>query len=589
MQQHKNENKINRRGLKNLAKYSKPYKVPIIIVLVLAILGAVFVLIGPKQLETITDLIVQGMETVIDLNAIAKIGITLLIIYGIGFIVNYMKRYLMAGVTQRLNDDLRNQIAVKINKLPLAYFDKVSYGDVLSRVTNDIDTIGRTLNQSLPTIITSITLIVGSLVMILLTNIPMTLAAVGVSLIGFFLVRVLARKSQPFFNRQQNEIGNLNGYIEEYYSGQNIVKAYNATNKIENEFSDINTTLYNNGWKAHFFSGIMTPFMSFIGTLSYVIVSVLGALLVLRGQIGFGVIVAFIVYVRQFNNPLSQLSQIVGEVQTAVAASNRINEFLDAEEMEDESHKEDKLQNVEGRVEFDHVKFGYLPEQIIVKDFSSSASPGQKIAIVGPTGAGKTTMINLLMRFYELNSGQIIIDGVSADSVPRSNVRDQFSMVLQDTWIFEGTVLENIVYSEENVPFEKVVEASKKVGIDHFVRTLPNGYHTVLDDTTTLSEGQKQQITIARAIIKNAPLLILDEATSSVDTRTEQIIQSAMDELMEGRTSFVIAHRLSTIRNADMILVMRDGDIIETGTHDELMADEGFYYELYNSQFDDVA
>lgn len=579
----------NKSGWKGLAEYSKPYKVPIIIVLVLAIVGAVFSLIGPKQLESITNIIVDGIGGTINLAAVKKIGVTLLTIYLIGFVVNYMKRFLMAGVTQRLNDDLRNKISVKINKLPLAYFDKVSYGDVLSRVTNDVDTIGRTLNQSLPTIITSVTLLIGSLIMMATTNVTMALSAVLVSLIGTFIVSRLADKSQPYYNQQQKEIGNLNGYIEEAYSGHNVIKAYNATDQTKAEFSVINDKLYNNGWKANFLSGIMSPLMSFIGNLSYVVVCVLGAAMVLKGRIEFGVIVAFTVYIRQFNNPLSQMTQIVGEVQTALAASQRINEFLGEEEMEDETYKPSLLENVKGEVEFENVKFGYNPDKMIVNDFSSSAEPGQKIAIVGPTGAGKTTMINLLMRFYELNSGSIKIDGIPTHEVTRANVRDQFSMVLQDTWIFEGTVLENIVYSEENVPFDDVVNACKKVGLDHFIRTLPNGYHTVLDDSTSLSEGQKQQLTIARAMIKNAPLLILDEATSSVDTRTELIIQAAMDDLMEGRTSFVIAHRLSTIRNSDLILVMKDGDIIESGTHDQLMEDGGFYHELYNSQFEKVA
>lgn len=584
-----NDKNKQQRGWKNLIEYSKPYKVPIIIVLVLALVGAVFILIGPKQLETITNLIVEGLESTINLAAVKKIGITLLIIYGIGFVVNYMKRYLMAGVTQRLNDDLRNQIAEKINKLPLSYFDKVSYGDVLSRVTNDVDTIGRTLNQSLPTIISSITLLIGSFIMMVTTNVPMAAAAILTSLIGYFLVQFLAGKSQPYYNKQQKEIGNLNGYIEEIYSGHNVVKAYNATDQTKKEFSIINERLYNNGWKAHFLSGIMTPLMSFIGNLSYVVVCVLGAAMVLRGRIEFGVIVAFTIYIRQFNNPLSQLTQIVGDVQTAIAAGDRIQDFLQEDEMADESHKPALLTEVTGQVEFENVRFGYTPDKIIVNDFTSHANPGEKIAIVGPTGAGKTTMINLLMRFYELNGGSIKIDGIPTHEVTRANVRDQFSMVLQDTWIFEGTVLENVVYSKEDVPLEDVVAACKKVGIDHFIRTLPKGYHTILDDTTSLSEGQKQQLTIARAMIKDAPLLILDEATSSVDTRTEQIIQSAMDELMEGRTSFVIAHRLSTIRNSDMILVMKDGDIIETGTHDGLMEQKGFYHELYNSQFQQVA
>lgn len=577
------------KGLKALARYSEPYKVSIIIVLILAVVGAFFILLGPKQLEAITNLILEGFNSTIDLASIGKIGMTLMTIYGIGFVINYTKRYLMAGVTQRLNDDLRNQIAKKINKLPLSYFDKVSYGDVLSRVTNDVDTIGRTLNQSLPTIISSITLLVGSFIMMITTNIAMASATVLVTLIGFSAIKFITAKSQPYFDQQQQEIGNINGFIEEAYSGHNVIKVYNASDHVKKGFSKINDKLYVNGWKAHFLSGIMTPLMSFIGNLSYVVVCVLGAALVLMGRIEFGVIVAFTVYIRQFNNPLSQLTQIISELQTASAASIRIHEFLSEEEIPSEHHITKKLGDIEGDVEFDHVKFGYTPDKMIIHDFSSKIQKGQKIAIVGPTGAGKTTMINLLMRFYELNGGSIKLDGIPTHELTRANVRDKFSMVLQDTWIFEGTVLENIVYSKQDVPFEDVVAACEKVGVDHFIRTLPQGYNTILDDSNTLSEGQKQQLTIARAMVKDAPLLILDEATSSVDTRTELIIQAAMDELMRGRTSFVIAHRLSTIRDADVILVMKDGDIIETGNHDELMSDKGFYYELYNSQFSQVA
>jgi len=572
-------------GLKAIARYSEPYKVSVVVVLILAVVGAFFILIGPKQLEIITNLILEGLHSTIDLAAIGKIGTILMSIYGIGFVINYIKRYLMAGVTQRVNDDLRNQIAKKINRLPLSYFDRISYGDVLSRITNDVDTIGRTLNQSLPTVISSVTLLVGSFIMMMTTNVIMATSAVLVTLVGFSIVRFITVRSQPYFDKQQQETGNLNGYIEEAYSGHNVIKVYNASAHARKGFSKINNRLYTNGWKAHFLSGIMTPLMSFIGNLSYVVVCVLGAVLVLMGRIEFGVIVAFTVYIRQFNNPLSQLTQIISDLQTASAASIRIQEFLSEEEVATEHHITKKLDDIKGDVEFEHVKFGYTSDKMIIHDFSSKIQKGQKVAIVGPTGAGKTTMINLLMRFYELNDGSIKLDGVPAHELTRANVRDKFSMVLQDTWIFEGTVLENIVYSKQDVSFEEVVTACKKVGVDHFIRTLPHGYDTVLDDTSTLSEGQKQQLTIARAMVKNAPLLILDEATSSVDTRTELIIQDAMDELMKDKTSFVIAHRLSTIRDADKILVMKDGDIIETGNHDELMASKGFYYELYNSQF----
>lgn len=579
----------NYKGLKAIWAHSKPYKKSIVMVLILAFVGAVFILIGPKQIGTITNLIAEGMYTTIDSKKIGQIGMTLLIIYGVGFIINYLKRYIMADVTQKINNDLRNEISEKVNKLPLAYLDRVSYGDVLSRVTNDVSTIGQTLNQSLPTIISSVTLLIGSFLMMVLTNLTLAVATVFVSLVGFALIKILVKYAQPFYNQQQKEIGDINGYVEEIYSGHNVIKAYNAVNQVEKDFSKINEQLYRNGWKAQFLSGIMTPLMSFVGSLSYVVVCVLGSALVLAGKIEFGVVVAFTIYVRQFNNPLSQLTQIVGDLQAASAAAERIQEFLQEKELADESQKTTRLKNVKGDVDFNHISFGYYPDKIIIKDFSSQVTAGQKIAIVGPTGAGKTTIINLIMRFYEVNSGSIEIDGIDTKDVPRSNVQDQFSMVLQDTWIFEGSVLENIVYNQKNIPLDTVIYACKKVGIDHFIRTLPQGYDTILDDTTSLSEGQKQQMTIARAMVKNAPLLILDEATSSIDTRTEQVIQKAMDELMIGRTSFVIAHRLSTIRNADTILVMKDGDIIESGTHDSLMAQDGFYKELYNSQFDQVA
>lgn len=579
----------NYKGLKAIWAHSKSYKKSIVMVLILAFVGAVFILIGPKQIGTITNLIAEGMYTTIDSKKIGQIGMTLLIIYGVGFIINYLKRYIMADVTQKINNDLRNEISEKVNKLPLAYLDRVSYGDVLSRVTNDVSTIGQTLNQSLPTIISSVTLLIGSFLMMVLTNLTLAVATVFVSLVGFALIKILVKYAQPFYNQQQKEIGDINGYVEEIYSGHNVIKAYNAVNQVEKDFSKINEQLYRNGWKAQFLSGIMTPLMSFVGSLSYVVVCVLGSALVLAGKIEFGVVVAFTIYVRQFNNPLSQLTQIVGDLQAASAAAERIQEFLQEKELADESQKTTRLKNVKGDVDFNHISFGYYPDKIIIKDFSSQVTAGQKIAIVGPTGAGKTTIINLIMRFYEVNSGSIEIDGIDTKDVPRSNVQDQFSMVLQDTWIFEGSVLENIVYNQKNIPLDTVIYACKKVGIDHFIRTLPQGYDTILDDTTSLSEGQKQQMTIARAMVKNAPLLILDEATSSIDTRTEQVIQKAMDELMIGRTSFVIAHRLSTIRNADTILVMKDGDIIESGTHDSLMAQDGFYKELYNSQFDQVA
>lgn len=583
------ENKGYEKNWRNIFKYIFEHKIAVVLVLMLSFVGSVLLLVGPKQIEKITNLIVAGMNTNIDLSAVAAIGKALMIIYILGFLFDYLKRFLMAGVTQTINDKLRTDISKKINKLPLKYFDKVSYGDVLSRVTNDIDLIGQTLNQSIPTIISSVTMLIGSLLLMLLTNGTLAVTVVTVTVVGFLIISVIAKKSQPFYELQQKELGSLNGYIEEMYSGHNVVKVYNAANQAKNEFSNINTRLYASGWRAQFLSGVMNPLMGFIGNLSYVMVAIVGALLVLQGKIQFGVIIAFTIYVRQFNNPLSQITQLVTNLQAAMAAGNRVFEFLGETEMENESHKTATIEEAKGNVSFENVRFGYDPNQIIINNFSASAKAGQKIAIVGPTGAGKSTLVNLLMRFYEVNSGDIKIDGVSIKDMTREDVHEQFTMVLQDTWIFEGTVLENIIYNQQDISVAQVVKACKQVGIDHFIRTLPNGYNTILDDKTTLSEGQKQQMTIARAIVKNSPLLILDEATSSVDTRTELIIQNAMDTLMEGRTSFVIAHRLSTIRNADIILVMKDGDIIESGNHSELIEKGGFYYELYNSQFKQVS
>lgn len=572
-------------GLTNLLSYSKRYKRSLITVGVLALTGAIFILLGPKQIETITNLIIEGMDTGIDLERISKVGITLVIIYIIGFGINYAKQFIMASITQRLNNQLRTEIDQKINRLPLSYFDEVSFGDVLSRVTNDVDTIGKTLNNSIPTIVTSITLLVGSLFMMVTSNLTLAIIIVTITLLGFTIVKLITKKSQPYFNKQQQVLGDMSGFVEEAYTGHTIIKVYNASDDINDEFSEINDKLTNYGKKAHFLSGIMTPLISFIGNLSYVAVAIVGSKMVVSGSIEFGVVVAFTMYIRQFNNPLSQLTQVVTDLQTASAASIRVRDFMNEEEISSDINSPEILDHVEGNINFNHVSFGYDPNKPIIKDFSCNVVAGQKIAIVGPTGAGKTTLVNLLMRFYDVTSGDIKIDGTSIFKITKENLRNQFGMVLQDTWIFEGTVYDNLVYSIPNIDIETVEKACKRVGIDHFINSLPNGYDTILDETTSLSEGQKQQFTIVRAMLKNAPLLILDEATSSIDTRTELIIQNAMDELMKGRTSFVIAHRLSTIKDADLILVMKDGNVIESGTHDELLEQRTFYYNLYNSQF----
>ncbi len=585
-------------AMAKLIGFVKPFLVPIIVALVFAIAGTVLNLLGPNILSDLTNVIKsaftylpdKGIELVheMQLDKVLHYCIFLVVIYGAGLICSYVQGIIMATVTQKNSRSLRTAISKKINLLPLKYFDSNSIGDVLSRVTNDVDTIGQTLNQSVVTLVTSVVMLVGSIVMMFYTNWIMAFTAIGASLIGFVFMFLIMGKSQKYFARQQRFLGDINGHIEESYAGHNVVKAYNAERKVKKTFDDINYKLYSSAWKSQFLSGLMMPLMTFIGNLGYVAVCVVGAVLVADGKIDFGVVVAFTLYVRLFTSPLSQLAQAFTSMQSAAAASERVFEFLDEKELSDESGVTKYLpaDKVRGDVEFDHVRFGYDPDRIIIKDFSASAKAGQKIAIVGPTGAGKTTMVNLLMRFYELNSGCIRIDGIPTNELTRENVHDLFCMVLQDTWLFDGTIRENVVYSKENVTDEDVVRACKAVGLHHFVQTLPKGYDTVLDDKANLSAGQKQLVTIARAMIENAPMLILDEATSSVDTRTEILIQKAMDALTVGRTSFIIAHRLSTIKNADLILVMREGDIVEKGTHEELLAKKGFYADLYNSQFE---
>ncbi|MCL1694607.1 ABC transporter ATP-binding protein [Lysinibacillus sp. BPa_S21] len=574
-----------------LIAYCKPYLPAILLALVLAVVGTVFTIIGPNKLSEITDKIMAGISGEIDITAIGKIGLFLAILYGLSFIFNYTQSFIMATITQRVSKSLRTDISNKIDRLPLKYFDSTTHGDVLSRVTNDVDMIGQSLNQSIGSLVTAVVMFFGSLIMMFYINVTMALSAIAATFIGFVLMSFIISKSRKYFIRQQQDLGRMNGHIEEIYSGHDVMKVYNGEQAAKQEFNAINESLFNSAWRAQFMSGMMMPLMIFIGNLGYVVVCVVGAALTVKGSITFGVIVSFMVYIRLFTQPLSQLAQAATSLQSTAAASERVFEFLNEAELEDESEKKMILEakDVEGNVEFKNVKFGYTKEKLIIKDFSAQIKAGQKVAIVGPTGAGKTTLVNLLMRFYEVDSGEIMIEGVPNKSITRKNVHDLFCMVLQDTWLFEGSVKENIIYNKDDVTDAEVTAACKAVGLDHFIKTLPKGYDTVLNDNTSLSVGQKQLITIARAMVKKAPLLILDEATSSVDTRTEVLIQQAMDKLMVGKTSFVIAHRLSTIKNADLILVMKDGDIIESGNHEELLAEKGFYADLYNSQFEDAS
>ena len=585
-----------------LVNYCRNYLPVIIIALILGAAGTVCQIVGPDKLKDMTNEIVKGLPAIVngrpvmnsvDFGTVGHIAWTLVALY-VGYaVLGYVQSWMMANVTQRTAQRLRESISVKINKLPLKYFDKVSYGDVLSRITNDVDAIGQTLGQSLGSLITSVTLFVGALVMMFYNNVIMTLCAIGASLIGLIIMMAIMKSSQKYFARQQMALGDVNGHVEEMYAGHLIVKAYNGEADSIRRFEKYNSDLYESGWKSQFLSGLMMPLMNFVGNFGYVVVCVVGAALALDGQIEFGVIVAFMMYIRLFTQPLSQFAQAFQNLQRCAAASERVFGFLEEPELSDETGKQallgvgadGKPQPVRGDVEFSHVRFGYDADKTIINDFSASVKAGQKVAIVGPTGAGKTTMVNLLMRFYEISGGTISIDGIDTKSVPRWNVHDQFSMVLQDTWVFRGTVRENIAYSKKDVTDEQIVAACKAVGLHHYIMSLPNGYDTVLDDKASLSQGQRQLLTIARAMVEDAPILILDEATSSVDTRTEELIQKAMDALTVGRTSFVIAHRLSTIRDADMILVMNGGDIVERGTHEELLAKSGFYADIYNSQF----
>ncbi len=579
--------KLSKGAIGKLSAYCRKYMAVIILALILACAGAIFNVMGPDKLSDMTNIIVEGIMTGIDMGEFENIAFFLLTIYILGFVFNYIQGFIMSTVTQRVSRSLRSDISDKINRLPLKYFDSTSFGNVLSRVTNDVDMIAQTLNNSLSTFVISATTFLGALIMMFYTNWIMALSAIVSTIFGFSIMMIIMKKSQKHFVAQQRELGSINGHIEEIYSGHNVVKAYNDEERAEKQFNDINDRLYESAWKSQFLSGMMMPLMGFIGNFGYVVVCVIGAVLTHKEIIEFGTIVAFMIYIRLFTNPLSQMAQVATNMQSASAAAGRVFEFLEERELDDESHKTLRLKpaDTRGDVEFKNVAFGYDKSRIIIHDFSVKTKAGQKIAIVGPTGAGKTTIVNLLMRFYDVNSGEIRIDGISTKDITRENVHELFCMVLQDTWLFEGTIKENIIYSKEGVREEQVVEACKAVGLHHFIKSLPDGYDTILNDKANLSAGQKQLITIARAMIDNAPLLILDEATSSVDTRTEILIQEAMDKLTVGKTSFVIAHRLSTIKNADLILVMKDGDIIETGNHEELLSKKGFYADLYMSQF----
>lgn len=583
-----------KKTLKEMARYLKPYFPLILIAVVASVIATILQIIGPDKLKLITDEITKGLPKMvkgkpvmaaIDMDNVKSITMMLVIFYGSSLLLNLLQRFIMADVTQKISKSFREKIANKVNKLPFSYFDNTTFGDILSRVTNDVDTISQSLNQSVGSLLTSVVMLVGTVVMMIYNSGILTVTTILSSLVGFVVIIIIMKKSQKHFKAQQENLGDINGQIEEVYTGHNVIKAYNAGEMMIDEFEETNTKLYTSAWKSQFLSGLMMPVMQFAGNFSYVMVCIVGGALAINGKISFGVIVAFMIYVRLFTNPLSDIAQSFNTLQRAAAAGERVFEFLNEKELEEENVTE-KLDRAKGEVEFKDVRFGYNPDKIIIKDFSVKVNPGEKIAIVGPTGAGKTTIVNLLMRFYEINDGQILVDGIDTKKLSRDNLRDQFCMVLQDSWVFEASVRENITFGEKNITDEELIDVCKRVNLDHFIRTLPQGYDTILNDKQSLSQGQLQLLTIARAMVSHAPMLILDEATSSVDTRTEIIVQDAMDELAKGRTSFVIAHRLSTIKNADLILVMKDGDIVEKGKHDELLKRDGFYAQLYNAQFE---
>lgn len=582
-------------GAKNMKKalgaligYCRKYLALIIAALVFAAVSAVLSVIGPDYISELTETITNGISPMgihIDMDKITSVAVTLIVIYAISMLLGYLQSLIMTHVSCSVGKQMRSDITNKINRIPLKYFDSHNHGDTLSRVTNDVDSISQSLNMSIGALVSALATLTGCVVMMFVTEWRMALTAIAASLIGFIAMGLVMGRSQKHFVERQNSLAEVNGHVEEYYAGQNIVRAYNSEAKGLAAFKESNEKLRRHTFKAEFFSGLMMPIMSFVGNFGYVAVCIAGAALAFNGTINFSVVVAFMIYIRLFTSPLGQIGQGFSSIQSAAAASERVAEFLEEEELSDESDKKIKLNTVKGNVTFDHVSFGYHPDKTIIHDFSAQVKAGSKVAIVGPTGAGKTTIVNLLMRFYELNKGKITIDGISLTDITRENVHDIFGMVLQDTWLFEGTVRDNLTYGKKGISDERLLDICKQCGLKHFIGTLPNGLDTVLNDTVAISAGQKQLLTIARAMVEDAPMLILDEATSSVDTRTEAKIQKAMDALTEGRTSFVIAHRLSTIRDADMIIYMRDGDIKETGTHDELLAKNGMYAELYNSQF----
>ena len=580
---------------KLIRSYLVKYKIPIIIVMIFAIGSTIFTIVGPKILGNATTEIFNGLvsklsgETGIDFGKVGQIALTLLGLYVISALFSFVQRFLMTNVAQKITYKLRNDVAIKINKLPMKYFDKKTNGEVLSVITNDIDTLGMNLNQSITHIITAVCTIIGILIMMFSISWQMTLISLVILPIAGILVTFIVKKSQKYFNRQQDYLGHVNGQVEEIYGGLNIVKVFNAEEKVTKDFEKANEELYHSGWKSQFLSGLMHPVMNFISNVGYVAVAVAGGYLAINGTITVGNIQSFIQYNKQFTQPINQLAQISNMLQAMMAAAERIFEFLEEPEEIVTAKGNIDTSKLKGNVEFKHVKFGYDPERTIINDFNANVHEGQKIAIVGPTGAGKTTMVKLLMRFYDVTSGEILVDGHNVKDFDRGELRKMFGMVLQDTWLFGGTVKENIKYSKEDATDTEVVEAAKAAHVHHFIKTLPNGYNSMInEESTNISAGQKQLLTIARVILADPKILILDEATSSIDTRTEIQIQSAMDNLMKGRTSFIIAHRLSTIKNADLILVMNHGDIVEQGKHEELLAKNGFYADLYNSQFEEV-